>query len=163
LSFNNNSKANKLQHYVYKHISYSFYSLDRDMNKNSITSCSRYQLIQFHSHNCMFGRTGFKLLNVLNDNQYNLIKLQAVKNKKFHSIQVCQEFRILTVFRSSTLVRALALPQRYWEQSWLCCSRIWKSWGKHELIHSKLLWYQVGSKYQLFVHCNFKVKNRYDI
>jgi len=38
LLFNNkNGKANEPQRYVYKYIAYSFNSLDRDLNQESIT------------------------------------------------------------------------------------------------------------------------------
>ena len=47
----------------------NFYSLNRDLNQDSVTSCLRYQLIQFPPHEHMFGKTGFKPLNVLNINK----------------------------------------------------------------------------------------------
>jgi stage III sporulation protein SpoIIIAA len=53
----------KIKIYVHMDIAYSYYSLDRDLNYNFITSCSRKQLIQFPQHNCMFGRNGLKLFN----------------------------------------------------------------------------------------------------
>jgi len=62
----------------------------------------------------------------------------------FHSAAVGHKFRVITVFRSSTLVRALALPQRYWEQTWLRCNYICTCWGKRDLNHQRRLWYQVA-------------------
>ena len=70
LLFNTNEcKADEPRLYIYKHIAYYFYSLYRHLNQDSITSCSRYQLIHFSPHKCIFGRTGFKPLNVLNTNK----------------------------------------------------------------------------------------------
>jgi hypothetical protein len=51
---NNNGKANEIQLCVYKHMAYCFYSLDRDLNQDSNTRCSRYQLTQFPPHHYMF-------------------------------------------------------------------------------------------------------------
>jgi len=63
----------------------------------------------------------------------------VVTIKNFHSTEVFQKFFFLTVFRSSTLVRALAFPQWFWERPFLCCCQIWTSWGKKELDHRRRL------------------------
>ena len=90
----------------------------------------------------------------------NPVKLQCVKLKRFHLQGMWHKFRVFTVYRSSTLVRALAHPQQYWGRLSLRCNHVCKSWGKHELHHSRRLSNQVGSQNQVFVHCNFKAVNR---
>ena len=91
------------------------------------------------SHNYMFMRSGFKTRNVFNVIKYNFFKLQAVTIKIFNSSEACHTLLVLTVLRSSTLVRALAFHQWCWERPSLCCYQIWTSWGKHELDHHKSL------------------------
>lgn len=85
-----------------------------------------------------------------------LIELQTITIKTFHSPDVCHKIRVLTVFRSPTLVHALAQPQRWWEQTCLPCCSIFNSWGKHEFNHCRHFWYQVGSQYQLCVRFNLR-------
>ena len=67
---------------------------------------------------------------------------------------MCHKFCALTVFRSSTLVLALAPLQRFWGGTWLPCRCIFKSSGNNEFYHHRRTWYQVGSQYPLFLHCN---------
>jgi len=64
--------------------------------------------------------------------------------KKFQSPELCHKFRVLTVFRSSTLVLGLAHPQRLWPQTWLPCIHICTSWGKQELSNRRRIYYNVG-------------------
>ena len=65
----------------------SSYSHNRDLNQDSITSCSRLKLIQFTPHNCTFERTGLKTLERLKENIqiYTNNIVQGVKFKNFHS------------------------------------------------------------------------------
>jgi len=42
-------------------------NLDRQLKKDFIASCSRYQLIHFSPHNYMFGGTGLMSPNSLNE------------------------------------------------------------------------------------------------
>jgi hypothetical protein len=133
------------------------------LNQESITICSREQLMRFPPHSYMLWRTGLIPLNVLIFYKYWLLKLQTTKIKKFQSPEVCHRFRVLTVFSFSTLVLALAYLKRYWEQTWLCHYPLRTSWGKHDLDHRLFLWYKVSSQYPLFVHCNFKAVHRNNV
>jgi hypothetical protein len=84
-----------------------FYSLEGSLNQNSIASCSRKHLIQFPPHNCMFERTGFTPLMVLNiKNSYYTLEPFL----KSHSPEACYKFLFLTV--CGCLVLAFTHPQR---------------------------------------------------
>ena len=50
-------------------------NLDRQLYQDSITSCSRYQLIHFSPHIYMFGRIGLILLTFLNVRNNHLMKM----------------------------------------------------------------------------------------
>jgi len=69
-------------------IIFTSYSLDRQLNQDSITSCSRNQLIHFSPHKYVFGKTVFKHLGILKKKLYQLIKSQAVTIKKIPSPEV---------------------------------------------------------------------------
>jgi hypothetical protein len=115
-------------------------------------SCSSYQLMHFSPHNYVFGRTEFKPPDILKDKYKHLIKLQAVTIEKIRSPEVCYKFLFRTIFRSLSLLPALAKLQLFWEQLWLSSSHISNSWGKRELKKQQRVWCLVGSQYPLIFH-----------
>jgi hypothetical protein len=78
------------------------------------------------------------------------------KFKNFHSPEICHKFRVLSVFRSSTLVLQVVLREWFWRQPWLSCRHFCNSRGKQELNHCWTASHQVGSKYPLFFNCNWQ-------
>jgi len=80
----------------------SLYSLcERGRRGKDNLNITFFHELQEFKHNYMFGRTGFKHLNVLNDNKYILIKLQATSNTKLHSLEWCHKLHAFTVLHTS--------------------------------------------------------------
>jgi len=63
--------------------------------------------------------------------------------KDFHLPEVCHKFRVLTVFRTSTLVLPDAQTRWLWKQDWLPYKHICKSGGKHQFNYQRRVYNQV--------------------
>ena len=80
--------------------------------------------------------------------------------KDFHLPEVCHKFRVLTVFRTSTLVLPDAQTRWLWKQDWLPYKHICKSGGKHQFNYQRRVYNQVPFTIPTLCSLQFAAVNR---